>query len=213
MPVIVWVLSLAASLRTRSMNYRVWLPLFIVVFSGFGGVHAAGQSAVVVRDAQVKAGPAFGARTSGTAAAGSRVVLGTRFGGWQQVTLLPERDIEGWLRVYQVRTDIENPEVLVKGDDNEESGALSGLAAVSRRSTSLFGRREMDRHEGGGLTATIGIRGLSEADLADARPDTGQLKRLKENAVGIADVRRYAQRIGLKSRKIKPLPVPAKDGS
>ena len=62
----------------------------------------------------------------------------------------------------------------------------------------------------GDITATMGVRGLSEADLENARPDTEELKQLKENSVSDKTAQKFARAGGLKAQKVRVLPKPKK---
>lgn len=163
--------------------------------------------AVVVRTAPIKAGPAFGARTVATVEAGREVETGRRFGGWQQVTLSGD-GVDGWVRVYQIRTDVVK-DAAVEQRAASEGGVLTGLV---RGGASLFGRREMQGQDPDNMTATIGIRGLSEADLENARPDAEEFKRLEQYAADGKAARAHAKRSGLKRARVKYLPVPEDEG-
>lgn len=169
---------------------------------------ADSERAIVIRTATVKAAPSFGARTITVLPAGSAVRLGTRVGGWQKVTILPEARQSGWLRTYQVRTHINSNESVIKNRQSER-GVLSGLSSLSSATAGLFGQREMEGGSGS-MTATMGVRGLSEADLENARPNSEELALLKRNSTGSKNARKFAQAGKLKAQKVKDLPEPKK---
>jgi hypothetical protein len=170
------------------------------------GAHAA-DTAIIVRTAPLKQNPAFSAETLRELPPGVRVRLGKRNGGWRQVSLLPEAKVAGWVRGYQVRDDIETGQSPVI-QNKTSGGVLSGLSNLSRRTSGLFGRREMEKN--GNLTATIGVRGLSEEDLNNAKPDPQQLAELEQYAAESSAAKKFAAAGGLKTRKIKSLPRPKK---
>lgn len=168
----------------------------------------ATQTGVIVRTALLKASPSFGSKTLHTASVGSSALLNKRKGGWQQVTLLPEKNIQGWIRTYQIRTDIEPKEVVVERRSSDTE-TLSGLSGLSRRTASLFGRREMSSNNQS-LTAAMGVRGLSESDLENARPNAEQLESFKEYAAAVSLAKSFAVEAGLKAKKVRALPKPKK---
>lgn len=192
---------------------RRFFPFLSVGFLLFGllsvwmAAHAAGGEGLIVRTAALKQSPSFSSKTLRELPPGARVRLEKRNGGWQQVSITPEAKIMGWVRSYQVRDDIEaGQDPLIQ--NKETGGVLSGLSNLSRRTSGLFGRREMEKNDG--LVATIGVRGLSEEDLKNARPNPEELAKLDDYAAQTSAARQFAATGGLKSRKIKPLPSPKK---
>jgi hypothetical protein len=169
---------------------------------------ADAQRAMVIRTAAVKSSPSFGAATVTVLAVGQAVELGQRVGGWQKVTILPEATRSGWLRSYQVRAGIDASPSVVKNRSSNR-GVLSGLSSLSRSTASLFGQRELEDDDGN-LTATVGVRGLSEADLEKARPNSAELQVLKDYSVSDNSALRFAQAGGLKVQTVRELPKPKK---
>jgi hypothetical protein len=169
------------------------------------------QRAIVVRTSAVKAAPSFGANTVTVLPVGSAVELGPRVGGWQKIIILPEANQAGWLRTYQVRSDINAVPAAVK-QRSAKRGVLSGLSSLSRSTSALFGRREMEG-DSGNMTATMGVRGLSEADLENASPDTQELQQFKQYSVSNRTAQSFAKTGGLQVRKVKELPKPRKKKS
>jgi hypothetical protein len=86
---------------------------------------------------------------------------------------------------------------------------LSGLSSLSRGTASLFGQRELEDDDGN-LTATVGVRGLSEADLKKARPNRVELQVLKGYSVSDNSALQFAQAGGLKVQTVRELPKPKK---
>lgn len=172
---------------------------------------AAAQAAnegVIVRTAALKQNPAFHSRTLRELPPGVTVRLEKSDGGWRQVSVMPDAKVTGWVRGYQVRDDIETGQAPLIRNETPE-GMLSGLSNLSRRASGLFGRREMENNSGN-LVATIGVRGLSEEDLKNARPDPEELTKLDGYAAEAATAKQFAAAGGLKRRDIKPLPNPKK---
>ena len=198
----------------KVVNYhpaKLVLYLLAMAVLMIGGSYASDLSntGVIVRTALIKSFPSFGANTLHTATVGQSAELGERQGGWQKIKVLPGKKIQGWVRVYQIRTDIE-PEEIVVERRSTETETLSGLSGLSRRTASLFGRREISGKSSQSLTAAMGVRGLSEADLKNAKPDIDELENFKIYATTASVAKGFAAEVGLKSSKIKSLPKPKK---
>ena len=189
------------SLFKQELKIFLWLTLLVI-----GYVTAANEQAgaFVIRTAVLKATPSFGATTTTVLPVGKAVSLGARAGGWQKVTVLPDAKLSGWLRTYQVRTNINASQDIVESRASKR-GLLSGLSSLSGSTASLLGRRELEGGSGN-ITATIGIRGLGEAELENARPDTEELIQLIEHSVSGKTAKEFARAGGLKSQKVKVLP-------
>lgn len=182
-----------------SVGFLVALPLMAAAQPADNGV--------IVRTAALKQNASFFSKTLKELPPGVSVKLEKRNGGWRQVSVLPDVKITGWVRSYQVRGDIDAEQApLIQ--NKESGGVLSGLSNLSRRASGLFGRREMENNSD--LVATIGVRGLSEEDLKNARPDPEELAKLDGYAADTPAAKQFAAAGGLKSRKIKPLPGPEK---
>ncbi|HEX5057157.1 MAG TPA: hypothetical protein VFX02_11760 [Gammaproteobacteria bacterium] len=167
---------------------------------------AAPAGGVIVRTAALKDNPSFTAKTLTSLAPGARVNVTERQGGWQNVSLQASPNVKGWVRTYEVRTNIEpgeNPAV-VKNKGSDE-GVLGGLAGLSRASAGLFGRRGESRDSNNNMVATIGVRGLSEEDLKKAKPSPTEFARLMQYGVDAETARQYAQAGELKSQAVEAL--------
>jgi hypothetical protein len=167
---------------------------------------AASSAGVIVRTSMLKDSPAFDAKSVTTLSPGAKVNVLERQGGWQKVNLQASTNVQGWVRTYEVRTDIDpgtNPSVVKsKGSDD---GVLGGLAGLSRASAGLFGNRKKTNNEGSDMVATIGVRGLSEADLKKAKPSPTELARMMQYSVDAENAKQYAQAGELQSRSVEAL--------
>ncbi|HEY3487101.1 MAG TPA: hypothetical protein VGL10_03465, partial [Gammaproteobacteria bacterium] len=149
----------------------------------------------------------FNAKSFTSLAPGTRVNVLTRQGGWQQVNLQTSPNVQGWVRTYEVRTDIEpgtSPSVVKKSKDSDE-GVLGGLAGLSRASTGLFGRRGPESGNSNDMVATIGVRGLSEEDLEKAKPDPVELAKMIQYSADAETAKQYAQAGKLHSQAVEVL--------
>lgn len=167
---------------------------------------AAPATGVIVRTATLKENASFTAKSLTSLSPGARVNVLERQGGWQNVNLQASPNVKGWVRTYEVRTDIEpgeNPTV-VKNKGSDE-GVLGGLAGLSRASAGLFGRRDNVDKNSSSMVATIGVRGLSETDLKKAKPNPAELEKLHGYAVDAAAAQEYAKSGELKSQQVETL--------
>ena len=138
----------------------------------------AAEDGIVVRTCPLYAGPSYGSSRLGQVQAGTAVTMVTRRGGWKKVvSAAPE--LEGWVRGYQVRAATAMP--TVKVSDSDSRGFLAGLASFSRKASSFF---KPDSYRTGSSTATIGVRGLSEAEIKAAQADFEELEKMQGFASG-----------------------------
>ncbi|MFV2031408.1 MAG: hypothetical protein ACC663_02835 [Gammaproteobacteria bacterium] len=152
---------------------RVLLGIFLLSLI----LPLAAEEAIVVRLATVYDKANSVSDQVGRIEAGSKVVVFERQGGWKQI-FSDQKSIIGLVRSYQVRTVYSDstPEIKTEPDSR---GFLSGLASFSRKASSFFGSSATSSST---RTATIGIRGLSEAEIRGARPDLQELNRMKQFA-------------------------------
>ncbi len=141
----------------------------------------ASQDGVMVRSAAVYADARSTSPKVGNLSAGTRVALFSRKGGWQEI-FAEQQAVIGWVRSYQVRPG--KFEAAANVETSEDSrGFLSGLAAFSRKASSFF---KSDSGSTSSGTATIGVRGLSEAEIKSARADFEELEKMNRYASGSA---------------------------
>lgn len=144
----------------------------------------ANQQGVVVREARVYVEPSGSATQVGTIEAGKQVAIFERKGGWKEIYSEP-LGLVGWVRSYQVREGDYAPPVDADAE-SDSRGFLSGLAAFSRKASRFFGGGGSNANSS---TATIGVRGLSEAEIKSAKPDLREFARMQSYA---SDTRRLA---------------------
>jgi hypothetical protein len=184
------------------MKRCLWIPGVLLLTTA---AIAAPSDGVIVRTAALKESASSIAKSSTNLTPGTRVTVLERQGGWQNVSLQNSPNVKGWVRTYEVRTNIEpgsTPTVVKsKGSDG---GVLGGLAGLSRASTGLFGKRENDQRNDG-MVATIGVRGLSEADLKKAKPNPTEFAKLVQYGVDAETAKKYAQAGKLKSQAVDAL--------
>ncbi len=169
--------------------------LFVLLLSGTPLL--ANQDGIVVRTATLYADAGRGAARVGRIDAGTRVVIFGRKGGWQEI-FSEEKALVGWVRTYEVRAADSGAAVQVD-TQSDSRGFLAGLATFSRKASRFFGGGASNASSG---TATIGVRGLSEAELKSAQPDLQQLERLRDYASNASRSARVGQAGDLRARKI-----------
>jgi hypothetical protein len=171
---------------------RILIPLLLLL----APVKAAEQ-AVIVRQAPVYAQASSASGIVGQLSAGTRVAVFAREGGWQEV-FSEQPELTGWVRVYQVRGgNYAAPEVITEQEDSR--GFLAGLASFSRKASGFFKRDSTATSSG---TATIGVRGLSEADINSAKPDFGELEKMNTYASKPERMEFFTAQGGLQAHKV-----------
>ena len=160
---------------------------------------AGDQEGVIVRSATVYQEANAASTRMGQIAAGSRVSIFSRSGGWKEI-YSEEKSVTGWIRGYQGREGNFTQAAEAQAEPDSR-GLLSGLAAFSRKASSFFNFGSSNTSTSSG-TATIGVRGLSEQQIKSAEPDPEELKRMLEFASNVNRVVRFQSDGELKSRDV-----------
>ncbi len=145
----------------------------------------AGESGVTAVQTELKKSPFLDAATTARLPAKTALEILKRQGAWMQVKTADGKN--GWVRMLNVR--------LGSGGGTASAGLGGTLAGLGR---ALNG-------EG---TATTGIRGLSEEDLQNAKPNPEEVKRMDKYDVTAAEAKRFATAGGLKPQSVEYLPAP-----
>ena len=130
---------------------------------------AHAEPASLVRATELKAQPATDAATVAQLAAEAAVDAGERSGGWVRVKT--QAGAEGWVKMLALRYG---------GTGRRGDSGISQAINVARTGAS-------------GTQVTTGVRGLDEADLKAARPNSAELRKLegyaesKQSAAGFAE--------------------------
>lgn len=154
-----------------------------------------------MRQATVYAKASSASDAVGQIAAGALVSVFERQGGWELI-FSDQSALTGWVRSYQVRVGDYSPTPETQSEPDSR-GFLSGLAAFSRRASGFFGDNQTQT---GSRTATIGIRGLSEAELKAAQPDLEELKRMQGYASDATRIAAFSSEGKLQARKLAHIP-------
>ena len=179
------------TLQTLLLCLLVVIPVF------------AGEDAIVVRQAVVYAKASSTSARVGQIDAGSRVSVFGRKGGWKEI-FSEEKAIVGWVRSYQVREGDYAP--AVQSDTGSDSrGFLAGLASFSRKASRFFAGDDRGTSSG---TATIGVRGLTEAEIKSAVADPAELEKMKRFTSNSKRAAGFARQGELKAQKIAHISGP-----
>lgn len=168
----------------KCMRFMVLIALFVATLTV-----AASSDYWLVRDSQLRSKPIF---NSG----GSRIDQGTAVsviksdGVWRKVSAPGGKT--GWLPSYELR---QSAGVVTQKKDGSVLGML--IRSTSR----LFGRSASEDVEQG-VVATIGVRGLSEEELKQSKPNYQRVDQIKAWASSAPKARKAASNAGLKAVKV-----------
>ena len=154
----------------------------------------AQDGAVIKRATELREAPAETSASLGALAADSTVArTGERKGSWVKV-----RTPQGaacWVHMFDV-------------------GAQAGAASAGSGNAATSGLRSLGGLFGGGsnstttATATVGIRGLSAEDLANAQPNPGAVQQAEKLRLSAEQARQFAGSAALHAQRVDPLPEP-----
>lgn len=141
----------------------------------------AGEVGTVLKSDDIRAEPFRDAKKVGSVAAGEKVEIIKREGGWLNISA-PKK---GWIRMLSIK----------RGAGPAASAKPSGvLAAASGRAGT------------GQVVSTSGIRGLNEEALKAARFDEKELKTMESYGTARRDADKFAAKAKLKARPVDYLP-------
>jgi len=161
------------------VNCRAWLVAALALF--LPAAYAA-ESGYTLKPTELKDQPFLDAVTVVTLAEKTQVEIVTRQGAWMQVRTKDKQ--QGWVRMLSVR--LGNP------DQKSQSGGnlLSAIGIASRpRPTTT-------------ATVTTGVRGFSEEDLANAKPNAAEVEKMKSFAATTAETAKLAETVKLTATRI-----------
>ncbi len=146
-------------------SFAAWVLLGLA-FSHF----ATAETAITIKETELKREPYSDAATLETLPAQSSVEILKRQGGWTQVK--PATAAAGWVRMLSLRLGAGN--TVKQGDSG-----IGALFNVARSGSS-------------GNTVTTGVRGLSEEDLRTARANPQELKHMQQFSVSNGEAQKFA---------------------
>jgi hypothetical protein len=165
-------------MRFRITTCLCLLPLMLATA-------VAAESAITVRATELKKEPYTDAETIAALPDQAQVEILRRQGGWTQIKI--QGATRGWVRMLSLR--------LGDGTARKGDSGIGSLLNVARSGSS-------------GTTVATGVRGLSEEDLRNARPNTEELHKMERLAVTPQGARKFAVSANLANHRIDYLTPP-----
>ena len=137
------------------------------------------EPATVIRSTELKQAPATDAATVASLAENTAVDAGERKGGWTRVKA---GSSEGWVRMLSLR-------YAGAGDAKQGDAGVTQLLNVARTGTS-------------GTQVTTGVRGLDAEQLANARPNPAEMKKMEGYAASKEGAEGFAGKGKLQSQRV-----------
>jgi hypothetical protein len=134
-----------------------WPIALLLALTGLPAI--AGEAGYTLRDTELRPRPFLDTKPSATLAPKTPVEVLTRQGGWMEIRST-EGTQRGWVRMLNVRL----------GDPNRRPAGGNILSAIG------IGSRARPQTT---ATVTTGVRGFSEEDLKNAKPDPEEVRRLE----------------------------------
>ena len=148
---------------------------------------ALAEPATVIRATELKQSPATDAASVAPLAENARVDALERKGGWTRVKA--EGGAEGWVRMLALR-------YAGAGEAKQGDAGISQILNVARTGTS-------------GAQVTTGVRGLDAEQLANAKPNAAELKKMERYAASRDSAEGFAAKGKLSAQR---LDYPREDG-
>ncbi|HEX5337868.1 MAG TPA: SH3 domain-containing protein [Gallionella sp.] len=142
----------------------------------------AEQPAYTVRSTEIKQKPFSDAATVATLNEKSSVNILSRQGGWVRIS---SESGSGWVRMLNLRS---SNTATKQGDSG-----LQSLLNIGRSGSS-------------GVTVATGVRGLSEEELKNAKPNPREVEKLQRYEVNKPQAENFARSAKLKTRQMDYLP-------
>ena len=148
---------------------------------------ALAEPATVIRAIELKQSPATDAATVATLAETTKVDALERMGGWTRVKA--EGGAEGWVRMLALR-------YAGSGEAMQGDAGVAQILNVARTGTS-------------GAQVTTGVRGLDAEQLANAKPNAAELKKMERYAASRDGAEGFAAKGRLSAQQVA---YPREDG-
>lgn len=148
----------------------------------------AADPGTTVRNSDLFSEPSYQAEKISILEKGSPLTVLKRQGGWYHVKA-NKSEQQGWVRMLSIRLGTADRK---KGD--------SGITALSQ-----FARTGQS-----GQVVATGVRGLSEEDIREARPDLQELEKMQGYQTSPARARTFARQNDLQAREVSYLEEPQK---
>lgn len=164
-------------------KHKSWLVTIVLCAAMQSGVALAGEAGSMSKADDMKAEPFRDAKAVKALAAGEKLDILSKQGGWFKVKA---GKATGWVHMLSIR----------KGDAKKGADNASGLLALSS-----------GRAGTGKVVATTGVRGLNEEELKAATFNEAELQRAEANASNKADAATFAKQGKLVARPFDYLPA------
>jgi hypothetical protein len=138
------------------------------------------EPATVMRATEIKQQPATDAPAAGQLAENAKVDALERKGGWTRIKA--ESGAEGWVRMLALR-------YAGAGEAKLGDSGVAQLLSVARSGTS-------------GAQVTTGVRGLDAEQLANARPNAAELKKMENYAASKDHAEGFAAKGNLRPQRV-----------
>ena len=189
----------AASLSHRRTGCQTLRGLLVSVAGAWiCAAQAQGDPGILRRAAELRESPAPNAASLAALPAQASVTrLAGRQGAWIQVRTVA--GVTGWVHLFDVGSPGSPTTTPAQGGAPSGSNALRGLTSLLTGGAS------------GGTTVpttTVGIRGLSAEDIAQAQPNAEAVAQMEALRQSEAQARAFASGATLVSQTVTPLPSP-----
>lgn len=164
-------------------KYGGWLAAMALFLALHGVAAVAGEVGTMAKADDLRVEPYRDAKAVKKLAAGEKLGIVAKQGGWYKVKA---GKATGWVRMLSVR----------KGDSVKGASNASGLLALAS-----------GRAGTGKVVATTGVRGLNEEELKAATFNEAELQRAEANASSRADAATFARQGKLAARPFDYLPA------
>ena len=176
----------------KPWSWQALCRVFVVFGLLWGNAQA--QEATIKRATELRQAPGDQSASLGALAAdGSVSRTGERKGSWVKVRT--PQGSAGWVHMFD----------------------LGAQPATASSNSTASGLRSVGGLFGGGstttATATVGIRGLSAEDLANAQPNPAAVSQAEKMRLSADQARQFASSAPLKPRSVEPLPEPPRPAS
>jgi hypothetical protein len=156
-------------------------------------VFAQTENLLVKRATELRQGPSDSTPVVASLVAQAPVSrLPERQGPWMRVTTAAGQT--GWVHMFDVGAP-----AAASSAGSTASGMLRGLTSFLNRGNTQTTTT---------ATATVGIRGMSSEDIANAQPNLSALKQAEALRADAAQARKFADESQLAVRTVDPLPEP-----
>jgi hypothetical protein len=173
-------------------------PLACVLALGCAAAHAQGEAAVTKRATELRATPGDNGRSIASLPAQTPITrLGDRQGAW--ILVRNSAGATGWLHLFEIGPASGSAGADGSSQGNAATGALRGLSNLFTKNRSTAVNTP---------TATLGIRGLDAADLANAQPNPGAVTAMEGLRQNETQARAFARSASLSAVSVEPLPQP-----